>query len=332
MPEGLVQFTDASTIADGTSNAFTYNWNFGDPGSTSNTSIAKNPAHQYTTVRSYDVSLEVTSGARCKKSVTIPVNILHPQPVAAFTSDSVSVCQDQAVQFIDNSTGADGVVTNWEWGFGNGSSSTQQVPPTQRFANAGTYNVTLRIQNSFGCKDTAQKTFIVYAFPVVDAGPDRVLLQGGEITLQPIVSGNGLQYTWLPSRYLSNSRIAQPVVSGLVEDEIVYTLAVTATGGCRTTDEVKVTLLKAPVIPNTFSPNGDGINENWTILYLESYPNCRLQVFDRAGQRVYEKTGYTAPGWDGTFKGKALPFGTYYYVIEPGSGRQPITGYVTLLK
>jgi gliding motility-associated-like protein len=332
MPEGIVQFTDASTIADGSTNAFTYNWNFGDPGAANNTATAKNPAHQYTVVRSYNVSLEVTSGARCKKAITLPVNILHPQPVAAFTSDSVSVCQNEAVQFIDNSTGADGVVTAWDWSFGNGTSSSLQVPALQRYATAGSYNIVLRIQNSFGCKDTAQRQFTVYAFPVVSAGPDRVLLQGGELTLEAVVTGSNLQYTWLPNRYLSNNRIQRPVVSGLVEDEITYTLSVTAAGGCKASDDVKVTLLKAPVIPNTFTPNGDGINENWTILYLESYPNCRIQVFDRAGQRVYEKTGYTAPGWDGTLKGKALPFGTYYYVIEPGSGRKPITGYVTLLK
>jgi gliding motility-associated-like protein len=115
-------------------------------------------------------------------------------------------------------------------------------------------------------------------------------------------------------------------------DEITYLLTVTAAGGCRISDDVKVTLLKAPVIPNTFTPNGDGINEYWTIQYLDAYPNCKIQVFNRNGQPVYESNGYRAPGWDGTYKGKPIPFGTYYYVIEPGSGRKPMTGYVTIIK
>jgi gliding motility-associated-like protein len=59
-----------------------------------------------------------------------------------------------------------------------------------------------------------------------------------------------------------------------------------------------------------------------------------VQVFNRYGQIVFESRGYTKP-WDGTLggnNGKTLPFGTYYYVIEPGNGRKPVTGYVTLLK
>jgi gliding motility-associated-like protein len=122
------------------------------------------------------------------------------------------------------------------------------------------------------------------------------------------------------------------MVNGLTADTISYLLTVTATGRCRSTDVMLVTLLKAPVIPNTFTPNGDGINENWTIQYLDAYPNCKIQVFNRNGQVVYEANGYQAPGWDGKYKGKDLPFGTYYYVIEPGSGRKPMTGYVTLIK
>lgn len=92
-----------------------------------------------------------------------------------------------------------------------------------------------------------------------------------------------------------------------------------------------VKLLKAPVIPNTVTPNDDGVNDTWRILYLESYPECRIRVFSRDGQPVYESIGYQVPGWDGKYKGKKLPFGTYYYIIEPGSGRKPITGYVTLV-
>ena len=77
--------------------------------------------------------------------------------------------------------------------------------------------------------------------------------------------------------------------------------------------------------------NDDGVNDYWRILYLESYPECRIRVFSRDGQAVYESLGYQVPGWDGKYKGKKLPFGTYYYIIEPGSGRKPITGYVTLV-
>lgn len=112
---------------------------------------------------------------------------------------------------------------------------------------------------------------------------------------------------------------------------MTYTLTVTARGGCSRSDDVFVKLLKFPKIPNTFTPNNDGINDTWRIDYLNTYPDNRVQVFTRTGQLVFESRGYNTP-WDGTIKGKPLPFDTYYYIIEPGNGRDPLTGYVTIIK
>lgn len=331
LPSAAVAFTDASTIADGTENTFTYQWRFDDIASgNANTSVSKNPTHTYIADGVYRVTLVCTSGAGCKDSVTIPVDIIHPQPTASFTSDSASICETQAVRFSDNSTGADGTVNKWTWDFDNGSSSDVQFPASQTYSVAKTYNIALQVENTFGCKDTLVKPFVVYANPVMSAGRDTVLLEGGEITLNATASGNGLQFLWTPATYLSNNRILRPVLKGMPED-MTYTLLAVAQGGCWKEDEVFVKLLKAPVIPNTFTPNGDGINETWKIQYLESYPECRIRVFNRDGQAIYESLGYDITGWDGKYKGKTLPFGTYYYVIEPGSGRKPITGYVTLV-
>lgn len=331
LPNANVSFTDTSSIADGTQNSFTYLWNFDDPSSGSNTSRSKNPTHLFSTSRVYNVRLECTSGAGCKDSTTIAVNTIHPQPTAKFISDSSSICQNQFVKFSDNSNGADGTVNKWLWDFGNGQIATDKFPVSQTYSTAKIYRVELQIENTFGCKDTTTKSFTVYAFPVVSAGPDKVLLEGGEITIDAAATGNGLQYLWTPNRFLNNNKILVPLVKGLNEDEITYTLLVTATGGCQKTDEVIITLLKAPVIPNTFTPNGDGTHDFWTIEHLESYPDCKIKVFSRDGQAVYESYGYKSPGWDGKYKGKGLPFGTYYYIIEPGSGRKPITGYVTII-
>lgn len=331
LPNAAVTFTDASTIADGTENSFTYSWRFDDPASGgSNTSVSKNPTHTYTADGIYRVTMICTSGAGCKDSITIPMDIIHPQPTADFTSDSTSICETQSVKFGDNSTGADGTVNKWTWDFDNGSASELQFPPSQTYNTAKVYNIQLQVENTLGCKDTATKQFTVFANPVMTAGRDTVLLEGGEITLNAAASGNGLQFLWTPNLYLSNNKVLRPVLKGMPED-MTYTLLVVAQGGCWREDDVFVKLLKAPVIPNTFTPNDDGINDTWRILYLESYPECRIRVFNRDGQAIYESLGYKVPGWDGKYNGKKLPFGTYYYVIEPGSGRKPITGYVTLV-
>ncbi|MBL0358562.1 MAG: PKD domain-containing protein [Chitinophagaceae bacterium] len=333
LPNASVAFTDTSSIADGTENSFTYAWRFGDTGAGNNTSVSKNPTHIYSGTGPYNVTLTCTSGAGCKDSTTIAVNTIHPQPTAKFTSDSVSICETQAVKFSDNSDGADGTVNKWLWNFDNANSSSLQFPPSQTYNTAKLYSIELQVENTFGCRDTATKSFTVFANPVINAGRDTVLLEGGEITLNATASGNGLQYLWTadrPGNFLNSNRVLRPVLKGITDD-ITYELLVVATGGCFRTDVVFIELLKAPVVPNTFTPNGDNINDRWIIQYLESYPGAMIKVFNRDGQAVYESRGYNPIGWDGKYKGKALPFGTYYYIIEPGSGRKAITGYVTLV-
>jgi len=90
-------------------------------------------------------------------------------------------------------------------------------------------------------------------------------------------------------------------------------------------------VLKAPSVPNVFTPNGDGINERCEIKYLESYPGCTVQIFNSYGQLLFESTGYSKP-WDGTFKGSPVPAGTYYYIINPKNGRKQMSGFVDVIR
>jgi len=85
------------------------------------------------------------------------------------------------------------------------------------------------------------------------------------------------------------------------------------------------------VIPNTFTPNADGINDTWDIKYLDLYVNCSVDIFTRWGQKVYSSIGYSIP-WDGTYKGSALPVGTYYYIINLKNGLSPLSGFVVLIR
>jgi gliding motility-associated-like protein len=329
LPNAVVAFTNNSSIADGT--ALTYRWNFGDPGSgTANTSLAVAPSHIYTNLGPFNVNLQATSVAGCVHDTTIVLDVIHPQPKADFTINKASVCIGDAVSFTDDSDGKDGTVTQWFWNFGDGGTSNVQNP-THLYSTVNNYSISLYIINSIGCNsDTVSKGFDVYPYPVISAGPDRVVLEGGSITLEATATGNDLQYLWSPGSFLNNNQVLKPVVSNIPND-MTYILRVTARGNCATTDEVFIKLLLAPKIPNTFTPNNDGINDFWLIDYLDTYPGNRVQVFSRTGQLVFESIGYGKP-WDGTLKGKPLPFDTYYYIIEPGNGRKPMTGYVTLVK
>ena len=332
-PNALAAFSNQSGIADGTGALLSYSWNFGDPASgTLNNNTGVNPSHIYSTAGPFNVTLQVTSNAGCIHDTTIVLNTIHAQPLSSFTVNKNEACLSTggAVQFTDNSNGMGGVTNEWNWDLRDGSLRNVSAF-AYTYSTAGTYNVSLSTVNSFGCLSTTFTLPItIHPLPEVNAGPDKLVLEDGQVTLESVVKANEPLYLWTPNLYfISSNTIALPVVKGV--DDITYTLKVTSRGGCEASDDVFVKVLKNPAVPNTFSPNGDGINEKWIIEYLDTYPNCRVQVFTRNGKLVFESKGYKTP-WNGTMNNKTLPIDTYYYIIEPGNGRKPVTGFVTIVK
>jgi len=85
------------------------------------------------------------------------------------------------------------------------------------------------------------------------------------------------------------------------------------------------------VIPNTFTPNGDGINDTWNIKNLEFFPNCNVEIFTRYGQKVFSSIGYGI-SWDGTYNNARLPTGTYYYIIDLKNKGKALSGFVAIVR
>jgi gliding motility-associated-like protein len=136
-------------------------------------------------------------------------------------------------------------------------------------------------------------------------------------------------YSWSPVQFLNDPAIAN--VQASPPTDFTYTLTITSDKGCTTSDDVFVKLLKSLVIPNIFSPNGDGINDRWVIEHLDNYTGSVLQLYNRYGQMIHRFVGYTTP-WDGKINGRDAPVGTYYYIIDPKNGRKPLTGYVDIIR
>jgi len=84
-------------------------------------------------------------------------------------------------------------------------------------------------------------------------------------------------------------------------------------------------------IPNAFTPNGDGINDIWNIVNLNTYAQSHVQIFNRYGMLVFNSVGYATP-WDGTEKNTRVPDGTYYYLITLTPGDSPLSGSVTVIR
>ena len=328
LPEGKALFNNSTTIPDGTDNLLTYRWDFGDPRNT-NPSVVKNGIHNYSAVGPYNVKLIATSTNNCKDSLVRQLVTVYEQPKARFASED-SLCIGDLLHCADSSKTNNGVFNKWFWNFGNGATDTIKNP-VYRYTTAAIQTITFFAQTDLGCyTDTIKKQVEVFAYPVISAGPDLFVLDDGQKQIKATATGRIVSYTWTPSTYLSDTSILQPTIIK-PQDDIYYYLAVKGRGACTSKDTLFVVSLTMPKPPNTFTPNGDGINDTWEIKYLDQYQGCLIEVYTANGQMVYNNVGYTK-AWDGTFKGTPVPAGTYYYVIDPKNGRKKIAGFITLLR
>lgn len=164
----------------------------------------------------------------------------------------------------------------------------------------------------------------------VDAGPDQVIASGGSTMLSGTT--NGTSFSWSPASTLGSPTSLQTIAIPPVTTTYFLTAS---SANCTLSDDVVITVGGEFVIPGSFSPNGDGINDTWVITGLDNYPNAKVQVFNRWGQEIISVVGYGGPKtWDGTNNGEPVTDGTYFYTIDlvDGKDKKPMTGYVTVLR
>ncbi len=278
--------------------------------------------------RTYRIRYEAYSGTTCVQSseqdlVILATPILNFNVIQPICSNIPAFQITQATQL--NAADISGTPTF----SGPGINTTGLFTPA--VAGAGNHTITYTMLAANGCSNSMQQNITVYPTPIANAGTDKFILEGGQGSLTPAIINNiPVTYSWTPATFLSNAQIASAIVVKPTND-ITYTLTVTSDNKCVTTDEVKVTILKTPVIPNIFSPNGDGVNDRWEIPHLETYPGVTIQLFNRYGQQVHRIINYATP-WDGRINGRDAPIGTYYYIIDPKNGRSPIKGFVDIIR
>lgn len=217
---------------------------------------------------------------------------------------------------------------SYSWSPSAGVSNTTIANPVLSPQNTTTYTVTGTLGSC-----TIQRTVTVTVFEgaTANAGPDAIILTGD--VYQMLSSGSAGSYLWTPSTGLSSATVLSPTAAP--QTTTTYTLTVTSPQGCTATDQMTLTVVPYCIKPmNAFTPNGDGINDRWLITDGNCLIGVRAQVFNRYGSRVFESPNYDNT-WDGTYKGKPLPDGTYYYVLEfvlLNGKRQVLKGDVTILR
>ncbi|MBL7743094.1 MAG: PKD domain-containing protein [Chitinophagaceae bacterium] len=325
MPGGAALFNNQSTVPD--NSALTYAWNFGDGG----TSTVSNPSHVYGAIGSYNVTLTATSAFGCTNtSVPKVVSDFYDKPNASFTVTPSEICQGTNIVITENSFAPNSTIQSWIWNFGDGSPLSNAQNPVKQFNTPGNYTITLTVKNAARCSsDPYPQPVTVHLQPVIDAGRSFVVPQGTQIQFEATANSPSLVFNWSPPLGLNDATALKPVLTATADE--TYTLTAIGDFGCTATDFMTVKILKPVTVPNVFSPNNDGIHDTWLIPNLTDYPGCTVEVFNRYGQPVFYSSGYGTP-WNGTYNGKGVPVGTYYYVIKLQNGFKPMTGSVTVLK
>ncbi|MEO6681724.1 MAG: PKD domain-containing protein [Ginsengibacter sp.] len=328
-----VQILDASTVDFGKITKVETYWNYtNDP---TDADVDDNPfqgkiySKDYPDFgtplsKTYQVKYVVYSGITCKSEISKSF-ALHASPQLSFLAPE-PVCAEHAAFQLTTASETSGLSGAGTYS-GPGITGGRMFNPDKSLV--GIVPITYSFQANNGCFADTGQAILVHPTPTVDAGPDRTLLEGGSITLNGKASGNDIKYIWSPAIAIAPVNSLTPVVSTV--ENMIYQLTVTSADGCTAADKMSVEVLKHVKVPNVFSPNGDNIHDTWQIKYLESYPGCEVHIYNRYGQRVFYSVGYSTP-WNGTYLGKPLPTGTYYYIIHPKNGRAPFNGSVTIIR
>jgi gliding motility-associated-like protein len=256
----------------------------------------------------------------CTSTDSLVMNVVS-RPDITLNTYAAKICQGDSIRL--TAAGAD----NYQWSPAAGISSSSSASIQAYPSITTTYNVTG--WNAEGCSDTAAVVINIIPKPTANAGPDRFMLKGSSIQLTGTAGGDSLRYYWTPDYAMTGSQSLNPTVAPLVDT--TYVLHVVCLAGCGTAEaSAKVTIYKEIAVPNAFSPNGDGINDRWNIPGLSSYPQAEVAVFDRYGRELFRRKSFD--GWDGTGRGKMLPPGNYYYIIDLRNDSPKLYGWVYLAK
>jgi len=298
---GATTFCQGGSVTLSSPAAAVYTWSNG--GATQKVTI--NQSGTYT--------LQITDGNGCHSPISDGIAVtVNPLPAAPVINASgpLSFCDGNSVMLASPAASA------YQW-------STGSHNQTITVSRSGNFYV--QVTDANGCTSPPSSSVTVQV---------NQLPSGSIYSVGPMVSGNthyiqltapqttAGQYAWSTG---DNTSVVQVTQSG------TYSVIVTTAQGCKQTFQTNVQLIDLSQIPNTFSPNHDGINDYWYVKAMDAFPNASVMVFNRNGNKVWEGKG-TGIRWDGTSNGHELPAGVYFYVLDLKDGSKPVNGWVNLLR
>lgn len=258
------------------------------------------------------------------------------------SSDKVDLCVNEQSDFTFDgavSAGYTSPVFQWQVSTNDGQTWTDiaganSLTHVRQPTTAGNYLYRLAVAEAGnagiqGCRISSNTlTITVHDKPIVEAGPDRILISGSSTTLLGVVTGDTPVYDWQPPDGLDDNTLLQPAATPASDK--VYKLTATSAFGCINEDYVRVKVVAGIFVPTAFTPNNDGKNDRWRIPFLDAATGASITVFNRYGQVVYKTTG--TPDWDGKLDGQPQPSGTYVYLVQFPQNEKMLKGIITLIR
>lgn len=251
--------------------------------------------------------VELFDEFRCPIYDTLSIKIKEEQFEPGMLPTTLSICKDQVFQ-IDLFSSEDQSLLEFLWSPPDLFNEPEKADPS----------LTASTQEYIEVKITEDKCFVsffefeleIYDLPTVTTNGDQFMFQGEQVLL---VADGALSFEWMPEDKLLSPRLK----STLAEPAITTTYTVTGTdeNGCFAKASLTVNVKNSVFIPDLFSPNGDGNNDN-LLVYGEGIQDISFRVFDERGSLVYEMNVNTRSGWNGTYSGNELPTGTYFWTVN----------------
>jgi len=298
----------------------TYNWDFGN-GANSN---LQNPTYTYVQPGIYNASLIVTNAGGCKDTIKRDSIIVVPGSVGTFSFSPNTGCSPLTVTFVGNS----GNAQQYYWDFYDGTTIYGNDSITHTYTGQGVFHPILWLINTLPngslCSiraTTLNDTITVTTVLNVSISPHIIVLPEDSFGVITTSVSNGVMpyiYNWTPSSNLTCGSCPLVQVMG-TGDTVRYVYTVYDQSGCASSDTLWVysrPCLETALIPNVFSPNGDGKNEVFYIPGVCPNEDFSLQIFDRWGSLLFNSVSRNHT-WDGkTNHGENAPDGTYFFIVK----------------
>jgi gliding motility-associated-like protein len=304
-------------------------WDFNDhmAAPQDNISFVDEPEHTYKSPGFYNVRVEIWNKTnRCMEDTIVPV-FINAQPVPEFTA-TTPMCSGVPVVITDLSKASEGdtiISRMWTYGDGDTAVFTTGDIHTHLYNNPGFYNITLITTNKTGCSDTTGPRMVEVG-PTPVAGfeyDENALLKGIPVSFNN-TSVDGVKWYWNygdgNDATITDPALKHPTHTFAVDSSTV-TQIVFNSFGCSDTLIKKLDLKAYLIIPTLFTPNGDGNNDVLSLLYKGIQEILEFRIYNRWGELVYDgTTGNDVEkfkvSWDGTFKGREQPVGTYVWYVK----------------